>query len=171
MSRSRILACVVALSAVIATASPASAATRTRNDPAGDAPKRFDILKATYSNNSEALTAKIKVTDLTDRANQLRLTFSTAPMRRDNAQFEMYAKRTAAGNTSRKLYVRQGGSWTQLTCRNLRVRWKLTRDLITARVPTFCLGEGYGDQRVYSNLGPPRGEPKDTAIRTQVPYN
>ena len=152
-------------------AAPAHAGTRTRTDPSADAPPRFDILNSTYWNNSDALSARVEPRDLNTRANQLRVTFSTAPMRRDNAQFEMYAKRTADGETSRKLWIRQGGQWTRLACRNMRVRWKTVADLVTVRIPTICLGEGYGRERVYSSLGKPGGVPEDTAIRTSVPYN
>lgn len=141
----RTLTCAVAaLAAVVSFVAPASADTVTFTDPRGDAVARYDLTRTTASHDRDRLLVVQRVRNL----------------RGGHPQVYGFNASTRAGGTNVHVVRRKNGTVTtrvmgpateEVAC-DVRVRWRLDRDVIRVPVPRDCIA-GRGRLRVSTFIG------------------
>ena len=92
-------------------------------------------------------------------------------MRADGAAFLVDATYRRDGTRTQRLRIAQNGHMTRIRC-HVRGSWRFAEDWVKISVPTICLGEGYGDQRMSAETKwPLQMNPNDTTRRVSVPFN
>lgn len=166
---SRLLAVLTALMlGLTIAASPAAAATVTRKDARGDAPARYDMTRATYTNTSAKIAVRITLVNLRRVGTRFVLKTNTSFM--GDAQFVVVVVRRRGGSATHRLFIAEDNERSKIPCR-IRSRWAYARDVVRISMPQTCLGEGYGDQRMKLASGKPDAKPSDRVRRTLVPLD
>lgn len=124
----------LAISATLAGATPANAATVTKNDRVGDAPAHLDIHSVTYRNSKDAVSTRIRVPGL-ERRGQAHLTIGLA-----GTDFGYDAKVRIGRNNKLKKRVTffTNTSSTKLDCK-VSGKWSASKGIIVISVPQTCI--------------------------------
>lgn len=148
----RILPTTVATVVVLGTGGAADAATVSLTDPAGDAPARYDVQRATYVNERDVVRGVAKVPGMR-RSVGSQLQLRVRPDSTDST-YVLIAKRYAGGRTSTRLvYINVVGERYTLPC-SVRASWDFANDRVsvwTRSRGAQCLdarGAAYLDARV-----------------------
>jgi hypothetical protein len=167
----RILATTLAAVVVVGTGGATYAATVGQTDPAGDAPARYDVSRATYVNEGEVVRGVVKVPGIRRSVgNQFQL--RVRPDRTDST-YLLVAKRYAGGRTSTRLvYINVVGQRYTLPC-TVRASWDFAND----RVSVWTRSRGYqcltekGAAYFDAHVGLPNRSAADHTATTRVRRN
>ncbi len=121
---------------LLLTLAPAEAASRTVHDPAGDASARLDITRFTVTNTSKRIVAVIRVQDLRKTGVfQQRYFDSTFD---SLLSYGVQVRRDRKGHLHVAAFRDDENGDNNITCRGVRGRWLMGRNLVTTSMPVRC---------------------------------
>jgi hypothetical protein len=169
--RTRVLAVGAALlSAVAATALPASAQTVRVGDPRESfLPARLDLTGARYTLDTNGFAAKVTVRNL--RTGTYTLGFNLS---RANEEIHVTVTRFQNGKTITTITVTTKEEVVVRHCGGLDTTWRNKRDFIKVDIPWRCLDNVRKDLNVQTFFGAGRGtsgDPADFLDTVKVRYN
>lgn len=136
-----------AILVLVSTAGSAAAATVTQKDSVGDAAAKFDIVRITYTNNSEAFKYRMKLRNITRKSGTLAFPKLLIHGTWDRF-FQVVSGARRDGTRFHRLEFNSPTSYRRVPCPGMTATVNFATDVVTARVPQACLAKaGFGHLR------------------------
>jgi hypothetical protein len=147
--RRLVLTAAVAVLAMLLTAAPSTAATKTVHDTAGDASARLDILGFKVTNTSHRITAVIHVRDLR-RTGVFQQRYYDSAFD-DEPSYGVQVHRDAHGHLTVHAFRDDENGDNDITCHGVRGRWLMQRNVVRTSMPVRCArGLAFDPLHVYA---------------------
>lgn len=132
--RSAITLVLLALVAGLLAAAPAQAATRSVDDPRGDAPRAVDIVGATIDNSDTRMSGKVRIRDL-GQLGRIVVGWSDG-----EDGFGVTIEKRRRGKAKATFSRTRNGNSRAVKCAGASVGWNLKGNRVSFDVPQSCFG-------------------------------
>jgi hypothetical protein len=129
-------AVAVAATALLASQTPAVAATVSFDDKTGDAKAKFDITHVTFGNGEKSVSVRAEIRDLL--LTGVQAFGMSVTLQGVDGSYAAHTIRHADGGLSNELWQFDGDGSHRIDC-DVRARWRPGKDVVRLRFPQSCL--------------------------------